>query len=61
MLNIRRMAPPLSQGFEWINDAEVHRAKWGYKADKPGAELVIAFNATSVIPPSVVSAISTLV
>lgn len=45
---------PTLQGFEWVNDAEAHRAKWGYKADQPGAELTMALDVAGVLHPGMV-------
>ncbi len=43
------------QGFEWVNDADAQRAKWGYNADTPGAVLTLALDVAAVLHPSIVS------
>ena len=37
-----------------MNDAEAHRAKWGYKSEQPGASLTLALDVGSVLHPSIV-------
>ena len=44
----------LPQGFEWVNDADAHRAKWGFKADKAGAKMAFTLDVGSALHASVV-------
>mmetsp|Transcript_33865 Transcript_33865/g.75103 ORF Transcript_33865/g.75103 Transcript_33865/m.75103 type:complete len:554 (+) Transcript_33865:139-1800(+) len=40
-----------TKGFAWLNDAQAHRAKWGYKANETGAVLKLRVDAVGVFNP----------